>query len=57
MTKKLPITTILFALGFSKDKTIQTFIARINLAITSIKTWSTDFNPENYKRPIKLFMI
>ncbi len=53
--KKLPITTILFALGFSKEKIIQTFYS-INKYLYNAdnKTWSTDFYPENYRRPIKI---
>ena len=53
--KKLPITTILFALGFSKEKIINTFYttSKYNLNLES-KMWSTEFNAENYKRPIKL---
>ncbi len=53
--KKLPITTILFALGFSKDKIINNFYT-INKYTYDIekKMWETDFNPENYKRPMKL---
>ena len=34
---------------------MKLFILRINLRIIQIKkNWSTEFNPENYKRPIKL---
>ena len=53
--KKLPITTILFALGFSKEKIINTFYttSKYNLNLER-KMWSTEFNAENYKRPIKL---
>ncbi|MDC3127690.1 DNA-directed RNA polymerase subunit beta [Candidatus Pelagibacter bacterium] len=53
--KKLPITTILYALGFSKEKIINTFytIDKYTYDANS-KMWITDFNPENYKRPIKL---
>ncbi len=53
--KKLPITTILFALGFTKDKIINTFYNINEYSYDSEKKlWVTDFNPENYKRPIKL---
>ncbi|MBD1172908.1 hypothetical protein IDG78_05170 [Pelagibacterales bacterium SAG-MED05] len=53
--KKLPITSILFALGFSKEKIINTFYSTNKFTINSEKKmWITDFNPENYKRPIKL---
>ena len=53
--KKLPITTILFALGFSKEKIINTFYSTNNYTFNpENKTWETTFIPENYKRPIKL---
>ncbi len=53
--KKLPITSILFALGFSKEKIINTFYSTNKYTFDSEKKmWVTDFNPENYKRPIKL---
>ena len=48
--RKLPITTFLFALGFSKQKIIETFYS-INqyTYISETKSWTTDFNLENYK--------
>ena len=53
--KKLPITTILFALGFSKEKIINSFYSTNKYVyLNEKKCWSTDFVPENYKRPIKL---
>ena len=53
--KKLPITTILFALGFSKEKIINSFYSTNKYTyINEKKCWSTDFVPENFKRPIKL---
>ena len=53
--KKLPITTILFALGFSKDKIIETFYTTSKYKYNSeTKSWSTDFILDNYKRPQKL---
>ena len=53
--KKLPITTILYALGFSKEKIIETFYTKDKYTYNSTSnSWSTNFNPENYKRPIKL---
>ena len=53
--KKLPITSILYALGFSKEKIINTFYSTNKYTFNSVsKMWTTDFNPENYKRPIKL---
>jgi len=53
--KKLPITTILFALGFSKEKIVNTFYSSSKYIFNEeSKHWTTDFNPEEYKRPIKL---
>ena len=53
--KKLPITTFLFALGFSKDKIIETFYSTNKYTYNQdTKAWITDFNLENYKRPLKL---
>ena len=53
--KKLPITTILFALGYNKEKIIETFYSTNKYSYNEeTKSWITDFNPENYKRPIKL---
>ena len=53
--KKLPITSILFALGFSREKIINTFYSTNKHTFNpENKMWITDFNPENYKRPIKL---
>ena len=53
--KKLPITSILFSLGFSKEKIIETFYTTNKYTYNSdTKYWTTDFNLENYKRPLKL---
>ena len=53
--KKLPITTILFSLGFSKDQIIKTFYTTNKYTYNlENKSWITDFNVENYKRPQKL---
>ena len=53
--KKLPITTILFALGYTKEKIIETFYTTNKYNYSSEnKNWITDFDPESYKRPIKL---
>ncbi len=53
--KKLPITTILFALGFTKDKIIEKFYTTDKYTYDqNTKLWTTDFKPENFKRPIKL---
>ena len=53
--KKLPITTFLFALGFSKNKIINTFYSTNNYSYNeNTKNWTTNFNLDNYKRPQKL---
>ena len=53
--KKLPITTILYALGYTKDKIIETFYTTNSYTYNEeTKSWTTAFNIENYKRPQKL---
>ena len=53
--KKLPITTILYALGLTRTKIIETFFTTNKFDFdTQNKMWSTNFDPNNYKRPIKL---
>ena len=53
--KKLPITTILLALGLNKEKIIKTFYSINKYSLKSeSKKWITDFDVENFKRPIKL---
>ena len=53
--KKLPISTFLFALGFSKEKIIDTFYSTNKFYYNNeAKIWTTNFDLENYKRPIKL---
>ena len=53
--KKLPISTFLLALGFSKDEIIKKFYSTSKYLYNSDnKSWITDFDFENYKRPLKL---
>ena len=53
--KKLPISTILFALNFSREQIIDKFYSSDDYHYDKdSKLWSTKFIPENYKRPIKL---
>ena len=53
--KKLPITTLLFALGYSKNKIIESFYSTSKYSYNKeSKSWTTDFDLENYKRPLKL---
>ncbi len=53
--KKIPITSLLYALNFTRDKILETFY-EYNKYQYDLKTksWFTNFVPENYKRPIKL---
>ena len=53
--KKLPITTLLYALGFTRENVIENFYTQDQFTFSKeSKMWSTKFVPENYKRPIKL---
>ena len=53
--KKLPVTTLLFALNLSKEQIVKSFYSINNFIFDKNSSkWITKFNPENYKRPIKL---
>jgi len=53
--RKLHITTFLYALGYSRKEILEIFYDFINFNFDkSKKTWQTKFNPDDYKRPIKL---
>ncbi len=53
--KKLPITTILFALGLSKEKIIKNFYSTSKFKYDEKNNkWITNFEINNYKRPVKL---
>ncbi len=53
--KKLPITTFLYAMGMSRQSILEQFYTYDSYQFdTTTKTWSTEFKPEKYKRPIKL---
>ena len=53
--KKLPISTILYALGLERDEIIDNFYSSNLFQFDkNSKMWSTSFVPEHYKRPIKL---
>ena len=53
--KKLHISTILYALDLSKEKIIKTFYSTSQYSFDiDNKQWITNFDPENFKRPIKL---
>ena len=53
--KKLPITTLLYAMGMNRQNILEQFYTydAYNYDINQ-KSWSTNFRPEKYKRPIKL---
>ena len=53
--RKLPITTLLYAIGFNKNEMLNTFFDFKTFRFDKIKKkWETKFNPDDYKRPIKL---
>jgi DNA-directed RNA polymerase subunit beta len=53
--KKLPITTLLYALGVTREQVIENYYTQDQFTYDKeSKMWSTKFIPENYKRPIKL---
>ena len=53
--KKLPITTILFALGLSKEKIIKNFYSTSHYKYDEKNNkWITNFDINNFKRPVKL---
>jgi len=53
--KKLPITTILQSLGLSRAEIINTFYETNKFSYDlNEKKWSTEFNPEDFRRPIKI---
>jgi DNA-directed RNA polymerase subunit beta len=53
--RKLPITTLLYAIGYNKNEMLNTFYDFKTFRFDKDKKkWETKFNPEDYKRPIKL---
>ena len=53
--RKLPITTLLFALGYSRNEILELFYDFKSFTFDKEKNkWQTKFNPNDYKRPIKL---
>ncbi len=52
--RKLPVTTLLYALGYNKMEILDLFYDFKSFAFEkSSKTWKTKFNPDDYKRPVK----
>jgi len=53
--RKLPITTLLYAIGFNRKEILETFYEFKNYKFDKQKNlWVAKFNPQDYKRPIKL---
>jgi len=53
--RKLPITTLLYALGYKRNEILDLFYDFKTFNFNKEKkTWQTKFNPNEYKRPIKL---
>jgi len=53
--RKLPITTFLYALGYSRKEILETFYDFKSFTyIKEKKIWTTKFDYHDYKRPIKL---
>ena len=53
--RKLPVTTLLYALGFSREEIMDLFYEFKKFTYNpKIKKWKTKFNPDDFKRPIKL---
>ncbi len=53
--KKLPITTLLYALGKTREEILKAFYSYDTYTFDKENNcWSTSFEPEKYKRPVKL---
>ena len=53
--RKLPITTLLYALGYKRKEILEIFYDFKSYALFKEKDlWVTKFNPNDFKRPIKL---
>ena len=53
--RKLPITTLLYALGYKRSEILDLFYDfKIFIFDKEKKKWKTKFNPNEYKRPVKL---
>ena len=53
--RKLPITTLLYALGYKRSEILDLFYDfKIFVFDKEKDKWQTKFNPDDYKRPIKL---
>ena len=53
--RKLPITTLLYAIGYNKKEILDLFYDfKIFKFDKNKNLWNTKFNPNDYKRPVKL---
>ena len=53
--RKLPVTTLLYALGYKKDEILDLFYTfKVFNFDKNTKKWKTKFDPNDYKRPLKL---
>ena len=53
--KKIPITTLLYAIGTDREAIIEKFYTHnVFNYDKNTKNWSTKFVPEDYKRPVKI---
>ena len=53
--KKLPITTLLYALGKTREEILETFYSYDTFEYDkNSNSWHSLFKPEKYKRPVKL---
>ncbi len=53
--RKLPITTLLIALGYKREEILELFYSFKNFSLDNkSKKWKSKFNPNDYKRPSKL---
>ena len=53
--RKLPVTTLLYALGYTRSEILDLFYDFKTFTFEQkTKKWKTKFNPEDYRRPIKL---
>jgi DNA-directed RNA polymerase subunit beta len=53
--RKLPATTLLYALGYKKEEILDLFYDFNTFTYDkNNQKWKTKFNPDNYKRPVKI---
>jgi len=53
--RKLPITTLLYALGYKRKEILENFYDSKTFDLVNNKNlWFTKFDPKDYKRPLKL---